>query len=122
MTTFILAASISIFLASCATLSGAEDSKNLSQLKAGMSESKVLNLLGTPDSVVRDTNKDRWVYEFRTGSKKGQHYFLDFKNDGLFKTGELNGREVAAEEESRTPGTCTQWSNPEETQEPLCTH
>ncbi len=109
-----------VTLSSCATFEGAEDKKNLDQLKTGMSQAKVLNLLGTPDSVVREPAKDRWVYEFRTGNKKGRHFFLDFKNNELSQTGDLNGREVAAEEESRTPGTCTQWTNPEETNEPLC--
>jgi hypothetical protein len=105
----------------CASLSGAESKQNLAQLQYGMSKAQVLNMLGTPDSVIQQQAGDRWVYEYRTAPKKGHNIFVDFKNGELAKTGELSGREIAAAEESRIPGTCTKWTRPDLVQESLCT-
>ena len=88
-----------------------------------MGENKVLDLLGTPDSVVKvDDHTDRWIYEYRKESKKGHNLFVDFKNGNFARSGELNGRDVAAAEDKSTPGSCTQWTNPEYTEQSLCTH
>jgi outer membrane protein assembly factor BamE (lipoprotein component of BamABCDE complex) len=106
----------------CATYSGAESKANVQQLTAGMGENQVLNLLGTPDQVLHpDSATDRWVYEFKKDSKKGHNLFVDFKNGEFSKSGELNGREVAAASENGTPGTCTKWKRAEFVEESLCT-
>ena len=108
-------------LSGCSTLSGAESRKNLQQLRYGMTESKVLNLLGMPDSVVKDNKvEDRWVYEYKRQDKRGHNIFLQFKDGKLVKTGELNGREIAAADERGTPGVCTHRVHPEMVQESLC--
>jgi outer membrane protein assembly factor BamE (lipoprotein component of BamABCDE complex) len=108
-------------LAGCATYTGAESNRNINKLKYGMTENQVLNILGTPDSVIRETKtNDRWVYDFRRQDKAGHNLFVEFNNNGLAKTGELNGREVAAEEPNRTSGVCTKHVNHEVVQESLC--
>jgi outer membrane protein assembly factor BamE (lipoprotein component of BamABCDE complex) len=109
------------FLSGCASMSGAESNRNLNKLKYGMSESQVLNILGTPDSVVRKSEtEDRWVYDFRREDKAGRNLYIQFDQNALTKTGELNGREVAAEEPNRVPGTCTQHVFHEMVQESAC--
>lgn len=108
-------------LTGCASTSGVENSDNVAQLTYGMSQQRVLSLLGTPDSVVKGAENDRWVYEYRNETKKGHNLFIDFKSGELAKTGELNGREIAAANESRTPGTCTKWVRHDFIQESLCT-
>jgi outer membrane protein assembly factor BamE (lipoprotein component of BamABCDE complex) len=105
----------------CASLSGAESKQNLAKLKYGMSQPQVLNLLGTPDSVLSpNTVEDKWVYEFRKEDKRGHNIFIEFKNGALTKTGELSGREVAASEEYRKPGICTHRASPDMIQESTC--
>lgn len=112
----------STFLFGCATLSGAENRQNVQQLKPGMGESQVLNLLGTPDSVLYpDSETDRWIYEFKRESKRGHNLFVEFKKGDLTHSGELSGRDIAAAEETRTPGNCTKWTRPEFVEESLCT-
>jgi outer membrane protein assembly factor BamE (lipoprotein component of BamABCDE complex) len=109
-------------LTGCATYSGAESKKNVQQLEVGMGENQVLNLLGTPDSVTHpDSASDRWVYEYKKESKKGHNLFVDFKNGEFTRSGELNGRDVAAADENGTPGTCTKWKRAEFVEESLCT-
>jgi outer membrane protein assembly factor BamE (lipoprotein component of BamABCDE complex) len=95
------------------------------QLSPGMSENKVLSLLGTPDSVVKVNEKtDRWVYEFKRESKRGHNLYVDFKNGSFTRSGELSGRDVAAvkEDENADSGSCTKWKNPEFVEQSLCTH
>ena len=87
-----------------------------------MGESQVLNLLGTPDSVVHsDTNTDRWVYEFKNDAKKGHNLFVEFKGGELAKSGEMSGRDVAAAEDNGTPGNCTHWKRADFVEDALCT-
>lgn len=106
----------------CASLSGAESKQNLAKLKYGMSQRQVLSLLGTPDSVLRPSKiEDKWVYEFKKEDKRGRNIFIEFKNGSLSKTGELTGREIAAAEETRQPGTCSRRVRPEMTVEAICT-
>jgi len=113
---------ISAALSGCASFSGAENKENIQKLKVGMGEGEVLNLLGTPDSVLRpDERTDRWVYEFKNESRKGHNMFVEFKNGSLAHSGEMSGRDVAAAEETRTPGNCTQWKRHEFVEESLCT-
>ncbi len=113
---------IGTILSGCATFTGAESKDNLQKLKIGMSKNQVLNLLGTPDSVIPEANNmDRWVYEFRTEPKKGHNLFVEFGAEGVSKAGELNGREVAAASETSVPGNCTKWRRPEFNDEALCT-
>ena len=108
-------------LSGCASFSGAESKQNLQQLKYGMSEDKVLNLLGTPDSVTAtNETEDRWIYEYKREDKRGHNIFLQFKDGKLVKTGELNGREIAAANENRTSGVCTHRMHPDTVQESLC--
>jgi outer membrane protein assembly factor BamE (lipoprotein component of BamABCDE complex) len=105
----------------CASLSGAESKQNLAKLKYGMSQSQVVNLLGTPDSVVSPTKaEDKWIYEFKKQDKRGRNIFVEFHNGTLTKTGEMSGRDVAAAEEYRTPGTCTHRVHPDMVLESLC--
>jgi outer membrane protein assembly factor BamE (lipoprotein component of BamABCDE complex) len=114
---------MAITFASCATYEGAESRKNIQQLKSGMGENQVLNLLGTPDSVLHpDEKTDRWVYEYKRESKQGHNLFVEFKDGNLTHMGELSGRDVAAAEETRTPGNCTKWKRPDFVEESLCTH
>jgi outer membrane protein assembly factor BamE (lipoprotein component of BamABCDE complex) len=111
-----------VSLSACSTLSGAESRENVKKLKAGMGDTQALNMLGTPDSVLHPTETtDRWVYEYKRDSKKGHNLFVEFKNGSLTRTGEMSGRDIAAAEENRTPGDCTQWKNPEFVDESLCT-
>jgi len=104
-------------LAGCATFFfGAESSENIAKIEKGMSQPAVINLLGRPDTVTRNPNgMDRWVYEFRTGLRKGRNLFVDFKDGSLIQTGELSGRDVAAAagSENSDSGTCTRWVKPE---------
>jgi outer membrane protein assembly factor BamE (lipoprotein component of BamABCDE complex) len=110
-----------LLMSGCATFSGAESRKNLTQLRYGMSEAKVLALLGSPDSVVKDSYvQDRWIYEFRSEDKKGRNMFIQFRNGNLVRSGEITGRDVAAVEDTRIPGTCTHSVNPEVRQESVC--
>jgi outer membrane protein assembly factor BamE (lipoprotein component of BamABCDE complex) len=109
------------FLVGCASLSGAEFKDNLAKLKYGMNQSQVLSTLGAPDSVIQTSAKeDRWIYEFKSRDKKGRNLFVDFNQGELSKTGELNGRELAASETSRQPGVCTRRYHPEIMQEAPC--
>jgi outer membrane protein assembly factor BamE (lipoprotein component of BamABCDE complex) len=113
---------VTTLFAGCASLSGAESRQNVQKLTIGMGENQVLNLLGTPDSVLHpEANTDRWIYEFKKESKKGHNLYVDFRNGEYARSGELSGRDVAAAEETRTPGTCTKWKNPEFVEESLCT-
>lgn len=106
----------------CASLSGAESKQNLAKLKYGMNQPQVLNLLGTPDSVISpNTVEDKWVYEFKKQDKKGRNIYIEFKNGLLTKTGELTGREIAAAEDYSQPGMCNRRINPDMLQESLCT-
>ena len=114
-----------IIFSGCSTFSGAESRENVRKLSPGMSEEKVLSLLGTPDSVVKvDEKSDRWVYEFRKESKKGHNLYVDFKNGAFTRSGEMSGRDVAAvkENENTDPGSCTKWKNPEFVEQSTCTH
>ena len=105
----------------CASLSGAESKQNLAKLKYGMKQSQVLNILGTPDSVLRPNQvEDKWVYEFRKEEKRGRNIFIEFKNGLLTRTGELSGREIAAAEESRIPGMCNRRLSGDMIQESRC--
>ena len=91
----------------CASFLGAESNENLKKLEYGMSEPKVLNLLGTPDSVMTvNGDQTRWIYEFKRSEKAGQNIFIDFNKGELAKTGELSGREIASEDK-RYNGSCT---------------
>ena len=108
-------------LSGCASMSGAESNRNLNKLKYGMTEAEVRSILGTPDSVVRKSEtEDRWIYEFRREDKAGRNLYIQFNQNALTKTGELNGREIAAEEPNRIPGSCTQHVSPEMIQESRC--
>jgi outer membrane protein assembly factor BamE (lipoprotein component of BamABCDE complex) len=118
LTLFILTSALTT---GCASMSGAESKQNLTKLKYGMTQPQVLNLLGTPDSVLSPNKaEDKWVYEFRKSDKRGRNIFIEFKNGSLTKTGELTGREIAAAEEYREPGTCNRRVHPELLQEPTC--
>ena len=46
--------------------------------------------------------------------------FVEFYEGKLVKTGKLDGREIAAANETRTPGVCTKRVHPEVQQESLC--
>ena len=108
-------------LMGCASFQGAESSENLSKLKYGMSQSQVLNVLGTPDTVVAPkTEHARWIYEFKSADKKGRNFYIDFSQDGLAKTGELSGREIAAASEDRYNGSCTKNVHREMLEESRC--
>lgn len=109
-------------LTGCASFTGAESHENVQNLKRGMSQNQVLSLLGTPDSVVHESESaDRWIYEFKNSEKKGHNLFVDFQEGSVSKSGELSGRDIAAAEENRTPGTCTKWQRPEFVENSLCT-
>ncbi len=87
-----------------------------------MNQNQVLSLLGTPDSVVHQTAaSDRWIYEYKKDSKEGHNLFVDFSQGAVARTGELSGRDIAAAEDNRTPGTCTKWTHPEFVENSLCT-
>lgn len=117
----VLSLTAALMMSSCATMSGAESKENMAKLKYGMSQSQVLSVLGSPDSVVRESKSDdRWIYEFKSTDKKGRNLFVDFKNNQLVKAGELNGREIAAAEDSRESGVCTHRKQPEFQYESLC--
>ena len=104
----------------CSTL-GVEQSQNIDSMKAGMSEYKILSLLGMPDSIVSSAhNQDRWIYEFKQTEKKGQNLYVDFKDGELVKAGELSSRDLAASAENRKSGTCTRRGNKEVLLESLC--
>lgn len=105
----------------CASFSGVENAKNVAKLKYGMSESQVLAVLGTPDSIVHPSaTQDQWIYEFKKQDKAGQNMFVEFSNGALVKSGKLSGREIAAANETRTSGICTKRIHPEMQQESLC--
>ena len=113
--------STTLLMTGCASFSGVENAKNIAQLKYGMSESQVLALLGTPDSVVQATAiQDQWIYEFKKQDKLGQNFFVEFNEGKLAKSGKLNGREIAAANEKRTSGVCTHRLNAEVQEESLC--
>jgi len=112
---------IGTLLSACSTFRGAEDRENLARLEKGMSEQRVLALLGYPDSVVREGDLDRWVYEFRSADSQGRNAFVEFNQGSLTRSGELSGRDLAASEENRESGTCTRWVRPEYRFESLCT-
>ncbi len=112
---------LTLLMTGCASFSGVENAKNIAKLKYGMSQSKVLSILGTPDSIVHPTAiQDRWIYEFKKQDKRGQNMFVEFSDGILVKSGKLSGREIAAANETRTPGVCTKRVNPEVQQESLC--
>ncbi len=101
-------------LTGCATFFfGAESSENVARLKKGMSQPRVMHYLGRPDIVVRKEDRDRWVYELRSGPQKGRTLFVDFKDGVLLQNGEMSGRDVAAAEQEGESGTCTRWVKPE---------
>ena len=86
-----------------------------------MSESQVLSILGTPDSVLHPAvDQDQWIYEFKKQSKRGQNMYFTFENGKLTKSGKLSGREIAAANETRIPGICTKRVHPEVQQQSLC--
>jgi outer membrane protein assembly factor BamE (lipoprotein component of BamABCDE complex) len=108
-------------LTACASMTGAEHKENLARLKYGMTQSQVLSLLGAPDSVLTPSSiEDRWIYEFKSRDKRGRNLYVEFRNGELSKSGELSGREIAASEETRTPGVCTRRYHPEIMQEAPC--
>ncbi len=115
LTSLQLAAGVS----GCATL-GAEDSQNVAAMKSGMSESKVLSLLGTPDSIVSNGNHDRWIYEFKSSANHGHNLYVDFTNGALTQAGELSVRDLAAADEHRVSGACTRRQHPEMMTDSLC--
>ena len=90
-------------------------------MKFGQSESQVLSILGTPDSIIHPSAiQDQWIYEFKKQDKLGQNMFVEFNDGKLVKSGKLNGREIAAANETRTPGVCTKRVHPEVQQDSLC--
>jgi outer membrane protein assembly factor BamE (lipoprotein component of BamABCDE complex) len=115
------AVAITLLLSGCASLTGAEHPENVAKLEMGMTEPKVLHLLGNPDSVVQNGNSDRWIYEFRMAESQGHNVFVDFVDGVLTRSGELSGRDIAAAEEKRVSGTCTKWVRPEYRMESICT-
>ncbi|MBU6154671.1 MAG: outer membrane protein assembly factor BamE [Bdellovibrionales bacterium] len=111
-----------ILLSACSTFFGAENSVNLSRLERGMSQQRVLSLLGHPDSVIRENGMDRWIYQFRKSENRGRNSFVDFSEGAVVRTGELSGRDIAASSEESESGTCTRWVSPEFRFESLCLH
>jgi outer membrane protein assembly factor BamE (lipoprotein component of BamABCDE complex) len=109
-------------LSACSTFFGAETAENLARLEKGMSQERVLVLLGHPDSVVRNNGQDRWIYEFRKSENRGRNAFVEFEDGQVARSGELSGRDLAASEESRESGTCTRPVSPEFRFESLCLH
>lgn len=110
-----------LLMTGCASFSGIENAKNIAKLKYGQTESQVLSILGTPDSVIHPSaTQDQWIYEFKKQDKRGQNMFVEFNDGILVKTGKLSGRDIAAANETRTPGVCTKRVNPEVQQESLC--
>lgn len=110
-----------LVLTGCASFSGVESSSNVARLKFGQTQSEVLSLLGTPDSVVQQSGEvDQWVYEFKRQEKAGQNLYVEFKDGHLVKSGKLTGREIAAAQENRISGVCTKRVHPEVQQESLC--
>ena len=109
-------------LSACSTFFGAENADNLARLEKGMSQQRVLSLLGHPDSVIRENGTDRWVYEFRKSENKGRNAFVEFSEGSVVRSGELSGRDIAASEENSESGTCTRWVSPEFRYESLCLH
>src|ERR1035437_5970504 len=99
---------ITLLLTGCASFSGVENAKNIAKLKYGQNESQVLSILGTPDSIIHPSAiQDQWIYEFKKQDKRGQNMFVEFSDGILVKSGKLSGREIAAANETRTPGVCT---------------
>jgi len=69
---------LTLVLTGCASFSGVENAKNIAKLKHGQSESEVLSLLGTPDSIVHPSaTQDQWIYEFK---KQDKYTFNEFKD------------------------------------------
>jgi outer membrane protein assembly factor BamE (lipoprotein component of BamABCDE complex) len=108
-------------LAGCASFIGAESPENLTRLQKGMSQQQVLNLLGSPDSVVRSGASDRWIYQFRRAENAGRNAFVEFQSGSLVKTGELSARDMESAKEAGESGTCTRWVRPDLRMESLCT-
>jgi hypothetical protein len=112
---------LSLVLTGCASFSGIEHTKNISKIRYGMTESKVLSILGTPDSVVHQSvSQDQWIYEFKKQDLHGKNMFFTFENGKLVKSGKLTGREIAAANENRVPGICTKRVHPEVQLQSLC--
>ena len=109
-------------LSACSTFLGAENKDNLARLEKGMSQQRVLSLLGYPDSVIRENGTDRWIYEFRKVESQGHNAFVEFSEGSVVRSGELSGRDIAASDENRESGTCTRWVSPEFRYESLCLH
>ncbi|NDF14102.1 outer membrane protein assembly factor BamE [bacterium] len=111
-------------LGGCASASfvGAESAANLGKLQKGMSQQQVLNLLGSPDSVVRNGDTHRWIYKFRRAENVGRNAFVEFQAGSLAKTGELGAREMQSAKDTGESGTCTRWVSPDLRMESLCTH
>jgi outer membrane protein assembly factor BamE (lipoprotein component of BamABCDE complex) len=113
--------SLLLFTSGCASLSGAEYAKNVEKLQNGMTQSQILSLLGTPDSVYRKSGVDKWVYEFRKQNKGARNVAVEFRGGKVTKHGEMSGREIAAAEDHRESGVCTRLIAPREFRfEPLC--
>jgi hypothetical protein len=113
--------SLILFASGCASLTGAEYVQNVQKLQNGMTQSQILSLLGTPDSVYRKNGLDKWVYEFRKLNKGARNVAVEFKGGKVFKHGEMSGREIAAAEDHRESGVCTRLVAPREFRfEPLC--
>ncbi len=105
----------------CASLKGAEYAQNVEKLQNGMTQSQILSLLGTPDSVYRKSGVDKWVYEFRKLNKGARNVSVEFRGGKVSKHGEMSGREIAAAEDHRESGVCTRLVSPREFRfEPLC--
>jgi outer membrane protein assembly factor BamE (lipoprotein component of BamABCDE complex) len=113
----------SALLEGCASASfvGAESAANLGKLQKGMSQQQVLNLLGSPDSVIRNGDTHRWIYRFRRAENSGRNAFVEFQSGSLAKTGELGVREMQSAKDAGESGTCTRWVRPDLRMESLCT-
>jgi len=109
-------------LSACSTFLGAENRENLARLEKGMSQQRVLSLLGHPDSVIHQDSFDRWIYEVRKSENQGRNTFVDFNEGTVVRSGELSGRDIAASNERSESGTCTRWVHPEFRYESLCLH
>lgn len=117
--TLILAARSITGLAGCSTL-GVEKQENIAKMQSGMSEHKVLSLLGTPDSIISNRDQDRWIYEFKKSDKQGRNLYVDFRDGSLVKAGELSSRDLAASDENKVAGTCTRRAHREVLIESTC--
>lgn len=117
---------LSLFLwVGCATLSGIESEQNLQKISTGQTQSQVLNLLGTPDSVIvahENEPASRWIYNFKNSERKGQHLFVAFQNGRVKEFGEIRARDVASTEAEATSGTCTRRPYKDFFEQSLCVH